>query len=220
MITTDSGPATINKRMNRAITGIILAGGLNSRFDGEDKSQLKIGGQRILDRLSGIFREYFDDIIIVTNDPPRYLDLDVKIVTDLLPLRSSLTGLYTGLFYARHPYSFMTACDTPFLKREMIDIILKNIDPDTDIVMPQTSMGMEPLCAVYSKNCLKPAELHLKQDKLKIQLALSRCRMKKLPESVLREVDPELVSFFNVNCPEDLTRAQEMAEKYGYHPPD
>ena len=206
--------------MNQAITGVILAGGLNSRFDGKDKSQLRIGGQRILDRLCGIFREYFDDIIIVTNDPPRYLDQDVKIVTDLLALRSSLTGLYTGLFYARHSYSFMTACDTPFLKREMVELILENIDQDTDIVMPQTSAGMEPLCAVYSNNCLKPAEQHLKQDKLKIQLALNRCRMKKLSESILREIDPELVSFFNVNSPEDLARAQEMAAKYGYHQSD
>ena len=206
--------------MNRAITGVILAGGLNSRFDGKDKSQLKIGGQRILDRLCGIFREYFDDIIIVTNDPPRYLDQDVKIVTDLIPLRSSLTGLYTGLFYARHSHSFMTACDAPFLKKEMVELVLKNIDENTDIVMPQTSAGMEPLCAAYSKNCLKPAEQHLKQNKLKIQLAFSRCRMKKISESDIREVDPELVSFFNVNSPEDLARAKEMAEEYGYHQPD
>lgn len=203
--------------MNQAITGVILAGGLSSRFEGKDKSQLKIGGQRILDRLLDIFSEFFDDIIIVTNEPLRYLDRDVKIVTDLLPLRSSLTGLYTGLFYARHPHAFMTACDTPFLKREMVKLILESIGSETDIVMPQTSAGMEPLCAVYSKSCLKPAGQHLKEEKLKIQLALSRCRMKKISEDALRRVDPDLISFFNVNHPDDLKKAQELADNHGHH---
>jgi len=201
---------------NPAITGVILAGGRNSRFDGKDKSQLVIGGQRILDRLCAIFSDCFDEVIIVTNDPLRYLERDVKIVSDLLPLRSSLTGLYTGLFYARHPHAFMAACDTPFLKREMVELVVGKIDRETDIVMPQTSAGMEPLCAAYSKNCLKPAEQHLQQEKLKIQLALGRCRMKKIPESVLKDVDPELESFFNVNNPEDLRKAKEMAANHGH----
>lgn len=202
---------------SRAITGVILAGGLNSRFDGKDKSQLKIGGQRILDRLHEIFNEFFDDILIVTNDPLRYLDRDAKIVTDLLPLRSSLTGLYTGLFYAGHPHAFIAACDTPFLKREMVELVIGKIEPDTDIVMPQTSAGMEPLCAAYAKSCLKPAEQHLRRQKLKIQLALARCRMKKIPEPELRDIDPGLVSFFNVNKPEDLIKAQEMAANHEHH---
>jgi len=197
--------------MNRAITGVILAGGLNSRFNGRDKSQLNIGGQRILDRLLGIFSDFFDDNILVTNEPLRYLDRDVKIVTDILPVRSSLTGLHTGLFYARHPYIFLTACDTPFLKREMVELIIANIEAETDIVMPKTSAGMEPLCAAYSKNCLAPAERHLRQEKLKIQLALRRCRIKTISESALRSVDPELLSFFNVNTPEDMLKAQELA---------
>ena len=122
--------------MNPSITGIILAGGLNSRFDGQDKSQLKIGGRRILDRLLDLFTDRFDEIILVTNEPLRYLELNLKIVTDIIPLRSSLTGVYTGLFYARNPHAFITACDAPFLKPEMIDLIIANIDSATDIVMP------------------------------------------------------------------------------------
>ena len=202
--------------MNQATTGVILAGGLSSRFDGIDKSQLKIGGKRILDRLLEIFFDFFDDIIIVTNEPLRYLERDVKIVTDLLPFRSSLTGLYTGLFYARYEHTFMTACDTPFLKREMVKLVIEEIDSKTDIVMPHTSAGMEPLCAAYSKKCLKTAERHLKEEKLKIQLALRSCRMKTISESALREIDPELISFFNVNKPEDLKKAEELAANHGY----
>lgn len=197
--------------MDRGVSGIILAGGLSTRFNGENKSQLIIGGRRIIDRLLTVFADLFDDIILVTNEPLQYLDLDLKIVTDIVPLRSSLTGIYSGLFYAGHRHAFVTACDTPFLAREMVELVIESIDAETDIVMPSTSAGLEPLCAAYSKNCLKPAEQHLKQRKLKIQLALRRCRIKTIAEDRLRAVDPELLSFFNVNEPGDLVRAEQLA---------
>ena len=84
--------------------------------------------------------------------------------------------------------------------------------------MPETAAGMEPLCAIYSKRCLDTAEHHIKQKKLKIQRALGNHRLKKIPEKVLRSEDPELLSFFNINTPKDLIRAEEMAAEinYGY----
>jgi len=80
-----------------------------------------------------------------------------------------------------------------------------------DIVMPQTAAGMEPLCAVYSRRCLNPARRHLEQNEFKVQRAFARCRIKKIAEQSLRTVDPQLVSFFNINTPEDLRRAEEIA---------
>jgi molybdopterin-guanine dinucleotide biosynthesis protein A len=78
--------------------------------------------------------------------------------------------------------------------------------------MPETAAGFEPLCAIYSKRCLKPAEQHLKEKKLKIQWAFRSNRIKNIPENILRKGDPELKSFFNINTPEDLARAEEIAK--------
>jgi molybdopterin-guanine dinucleotide biosynthesis protein A len=77
-------------------------------------------------------------------------------------------------------------------------------------VLPRTSAGFEPLCAAYSRRCLKPAEDHLRANKLKIHLALKDCRIKTISEDRLRAKDPDLVSFFNVNTPQDLARAEQM----------
>ena len=76
--------------------------------------------------------------------------------------------------------------------------------------MPETAAGFEPLCAIYSKRCLKQAEQHLIESKFKIQWAFRGHRIKYIPESVLLQKDPDLISFFNINTPEDLTRAEEM----------
>ncbi|MBW1820333.1 MAG: molybdenum cofactor guanylyltransferase [Deltaproteobacteria bacterium] len=193
-------------------TGVILAGGMNTRFSGQDKAFLSVGGKRIIDHLYSIFNALFEDIILVTNDPYKYLEWDIKIVTDIFPVRSSLTGIHAGLFYALNPFAYFAACDTPFLKRELVEIIINSIEQRVDVVIPETAAGLEPLCAVYSKKCLKPVEQQIIQNKFKIQQLLQKRRVKKIAENILREKDPDLMSFFNINTPQDQEKAEKMLE--------
>ena len=198
--------------MRQPCSGVILAGGLSTRYGGENKAFLRVGGMRILDRLFAVYGELFDEIILVTNNPGEFLEWDALIVTDVFPVRSSLTGIHAGLFYARHPFAFFSACDTPFLEKKLVETVLDSLEPGIDLVIPQTAAGLEPLCAAYSQRCLKAAEEHILQNKFKIQMALSGKRIKKIPEDVLRQKDPELRSFFNVNSPEDLARAERFVK--------
>ena len=198
--------------MKYPLTGVILAGGLNTRFSGKNKAFFRVRGIKLLDRVYGIFQDLFEEIILVTNDPIQYLEWDLKIVSDLFPFRSSLTGIHTGLFYITTPFAFFAGCDTPFLKREIVETIINGIEPRIDVVIPETSAGLEPLCAVYSKECLKPIERHVKQQKVKIQRAIKNVRIKKIPESVLRDKDPALISFFNINTQDDLVLAESMVQ--------
>jgi molybdenum cofactor guanylyltransferase len=194
--------------MRQPCSGVILAGGLATRCGGENKALLPLGGFRLLDRIFSLYRQVFEEIILVTNRPVEFLDWDAKIVTDIFPERSSLTGIHAGLFYSERPFAFVSACDTPFLKREVIELVLDRLHPGVDVVLPRTSAGAEPLCAAYSRRCLKPIEHHLRMNLMKIQLALAGCRIEIVPETAIRDRDPGLVSFFNVNTPEDLARAE------------
>ena len=194
-------------------TGVILSGGLATRYDGTDKALLQVGGIRILDRVYRIYAELFEEIILVTNSPEKFLEWDLLIVPDLFPIRSSLTGIHAGLFFMSNPFAFISACDTPFIKKEIVETVIGNIDEHIDMVMPETASGFEPLCAAYSKRCLTPAQQHLEQDKVKITKAFRKCRIKTISEKVLREKDPDLQSFFNINTRDDLKRAEEMMAK-------
>jgi molybdopterin-guanine dinucleotide biosynthesis protein A len=198
-------------KMNPSVTGIILAGGRNTRFSGINKALIRVAGRCILDGIYDVFSELFEEIILVTNDPVQYLEWDLNIVTDLFPIRSSLTGIHTGLFYMTNPYGFFAACDTPFLKKGLVQTILDSIEPGVDIVIPETSKGLEPLCSVYSKQCLKPVEQQLVKQQLRIRHVFQKVCIKKLPEPVLRKADPDLLSFSNINTPEDLARAEHIA---------
>jgi molybdopterin-guanine dinucleotide biosynthesis protein A len=196
--------------MKNKFTGVILAGGKNSRFSGQNKALARIGGKRILDRIYEVFTILFDKIILVTNDPLPYMEWDFDIVTDIFPIRSSLTGIHTGLFYITTPYAFFTACDIPFIKKELIKILLDSVEPNIDIVIPETSKGVEPLCSVYSKRCVKPIEEQLEKKSLKIQRVFQKVRVKNIPENILRTIDPDLLSFSNINTPDDLARANKL----------
>jgi len=193
-------------------TGVILSGGSATRYDGIEKALLKVGGVRILDRIYRIYAGLFEEIILVTNSPEKFLEWDLLIVPDLFPIRSSLTGIHAGLFFMSNPFAFISACDTPFLKKEIVETIIGNIEANIDMIVPDTASGLEPLCAAYSKRCLHPAQQHLEQDKLKITKAFRKCRIKTISEKVLRAKDPDLQSFFNINTPADLQHAEEMVK--------
>ena len=96
------------------------------------------------------------------------------LVTDLIDIRSSLTGIYTGLFYSPRPHAFITGCDMPFLKRGLLELILKNVESRWDVVVPVTEEGYQPLSAIYSRRCLEPIAGQLAEGKLKVSRFYSR----------------------------------------------
>lgn len=196
--------------MKYPCSGVILSGGLNTRMGGQNKAFLSLGNQRILDRLYNTFQGLFDEVLLVTNDPLQYLSWDLTIVTDLFPIRSSLNGIHAGLFHTSAPHAFIAACDAPFLKKALIRALLEELEPKWDVIIPVTEEGSQPLCAIYSKRCIKPIEHQLKNQDPKILNFFPNVKVKEVPEAQLRTVDPDLVSFFNVNTPEDLAASEKL----------
>ena len=196
--------------MKYSCSGIILSGGLNERMAGKNKAFLSLGGQTILDRLCKSFQGLFDEVLLVTREPLQYLSFDLKIVSDLFPVRSSLTGIHAGLFHASAPHAFITACDTPFLRPELIQTLLDELESRWDVIMPVTERGNQPLCAIYSRRCIKPIERQLQNGESKILNFFPKVKVKEIPEAELRSADPDLISFFNINTPEDLTASEQM----------
>jgi len=177
---------------------------------GKNKAFLSVGNHTIIDRLYNTLQGLFDEVLLVTNDPIQYLSWDLTIVTDLFPIRSALTGIHAGLFHASSPHVFITACDTPFLKKDLIETLLEELEPKWDVIIPVTQEGNQPLCAIYSKRCIKPIERQLKNEDPKIVRFFPKVKVKEIQEARLRSADPHLISFFNINTPEDFTTSEKM----------
>ena len=189
------------------MTGVILAGGKSTRI-GTNKAFLSINGQRIIDRIIDIFRDVFDDIIIVTNNPIEYLHLDLKIVTDIIPKKGALGGIYTGLFYATSQHIFVTACDMPFINKGFIEYVISKAE-NFDVVVPCSDDGLQPLHAVYSKRCQNHIEAAIQSNRLKIKDIYSKVRVKEISTEEIRHFDPQQSLFFNINYPDDLEKAKK-----------
>ncbi|MGD9972325.1 MAG: molybdenum cofactor guanylyltransferase [Desulfatirhabdiaceae bacterium] len=193
-------------------TGVILAGGLGTRLNGREKALIQIGGRPIIDYIYQVFSSLFNDVILITNQPQRYLDWDLCIASDLYPIRSSLTGIHAGLFYSSTPYCFFSACDVPFIQADLIKIILERMDNRFDAVMPETRYGLEPLCAVYARASLPRIEQALSLRYYKIQRIFKSHRIGRVPEAVIRSVDANLKCFYNINTPEDIEQAEQILQ--------
>ena len=184
------------------MTGVILSGGRNSRM-GENKAFLRIGGERMIDRTVRLFQSVFQQVIIVAASPLDYLDQQATIVTDILPGKGALGGLYTGLFFASDEQVFVVACDMPFLNRAFLEYMIGQT-AGYDIIVPAPPDGLQPLHAVYSRRSLPVIRGLLDRNRLQIKELYPSQKLLKIPPEVLRSFDPGGRMFLNVNTPEDL----------------
>ena len=184
------------------MTGIILSGGKNARM-GENKAFIRINGERIIDRTIRIFRELFDEIVLVTNEPLAYLEFDLKIVTDIIKGKAALGGIYTGLFHSSCEHAFVCPCDMPFLNADLIRY-MKDRTKGYDIVVPVEPKGFQPLHAIYSRRCMPAMKKCIDEDRLKISGFYEKARVLEIPPEVVAPFDPEGRMFFNINSPDDL----------------
>jgi len=188
------------------MTGVILSGGRNLRM-GQNKAFLRIEGERLIDRTVRLFRAVFPEVIIVAASPLDYLDQAATIVTDILPEKGALGGLYTGLFFALDERVFVAACDMPFLNRAFLVYLFQQTTA-YDIIVPAPPDGLQPLHAVYTRRCLPVIRSLLDRNRLQIKELYPGRRLLKIPPEVLRSFDPEGRMFLNVNTPEDLRNMQ------------
>lgn len=199
------------------IAGIILAGGLGTRLGHTKKAFIEIGGQTILDRLLAVYRPLFDEILIAARDPEEFRPYGLPVAEDRFQARSSLTGIHAGLAAMRAGHGFFAACDAPFLRAGLVQALLDAVLPSDDVVIPLKADGYrEPLCAVYSKRCLPFIEEQLKRDDYKIINFFEQVSVREVAVDRLEKGDPALVSFFNVNRPEDLAEAERLALQPGF----
>ncbi len=186
------------------MTGIILSGGKNTRM-GVNKAFIRVGGERIIDRTIRIFRELFEEIVLVTNEPLAYLEFDLKIVTDIIKGKGALGGLYTGLFHSSCEHAFACPCDMPFLSIDFIRYMQERAK-GYDVVVPVQSEGFQPLHAICSRRCMPAIKKCIDEDRLKVTGFYKKARVLEIPPEVIASFDPEGRMFFNINSPADLER--------------
>ena len=198
----------------RGISSVILAGG-DSRRLGIDKALLELDGQTLLSRIVQRLAPLSDDLIIVTNNPEDYehLALGVRFVPDERPGEGALMGIYSGLKAATYPSALTVACDMPFLNMSLLRHMLDKI-AGHDAVVPRLEGGLlEPLHAVYGKQCLPFMASVLAQGRRRIAAFLDQVDAFYVEQSTIDRLDPLGLSFVNINTAADWLRAKQLFDR-------
>ena len=222
------------------VTGVILAGGKSRRM-GENKALMRLGDDSLIGHIIRCLHDVTDELLLVTNSPTEYAHLDVPMHGDILPDAGALGGIYTGLIHASHDVILCVACDSPFLEPKLLSYLVSVLG-EYDAVMPytyssrqtpfccnkdigvtnpsygdDTQITLQTLCAAYSKRCLSIIELMLRESELRVHALQERARIQRVSPEVWREFDPEGMSFFNINTPEDFERADSYVRSQTTH---
>jgi molybdopterin-guanine dinucleotide biosynthesis protein A len=195
------------------ITAVILVGGKSTRL-GQDKVFVEIGGRPLIQRVVGRLESIAAHFVLVAAEPvadpmARY-GVPALVVADRYPDKGSLGGLFTGLAAAPTEWSLVMATDMPFINPALIEHMTGLVE-GYDLVLPVAGGQPQPTHALYSKRCLAPIERRVLADQLKMIGFHEEIRVRRVEEPELRQWDPDLLSFFNLNRPADLELARRMA---------
>jgi len=188
-------------------TCAILAGGRSRRM-GRDKATLRVTDKALIQQVYDKAKLVFRDIVIVSNHHQSFYGIDVPIIRDAIPVRSSMVGIVSALMAARSPYVFILACDMPYVSREAMEYLLTQVHGE-DIIVPCTKYGYEPLHAIYNRSCIPFMLTHIERQRLKVRDLFPYLSVNEV-EDHSTFIHKGIPVFTNINVQEDLSLVRRL----------
>jgi molybdopterin-guanine dinucleotide biosynthesis protein A len=204
--------------MERA--AIVLAGGFSKRF-GQDKGLAKLAGKPLLVHVLEGVSTVVDEVLVVVSSKLQVefysvlIPKETKIAIDVENTRSPLVGALTGLSSVQAEYSLLLPCDAPFVSEKVVELLFEACT-GVDAVVPRWPNDyIEPLQAVYrTRSALEAAKQALGRGEMRpLNMIRLLRRVRYVSTVVIRQLDPQLMTFFNVNTQSDLAKAEKIVKK-------
>jgi molybdopterin-guanine dinucleotide biosynthesis protein A len=196
-------------------SAIILAGGFSSRF-GQDKGLLPLANKPLIKHVFDVINNMVDEKIVVVSSKvqaekfAKVVGSDVNVLVDASAVQSPLVGASTGLEETRGEYALLLPCDTPLVSKDVLSLLFELCINKTAVIPRWPNGYIEPLQAVYrTKPALEAAKNALSEGKLDMRSVVEKLRgIRYVSTLVIQQLDPTLRTFFNVNTPLDLKKAE------------
>lgn len=198
---------------------MLQAGGKSTRM-GRDKALVPFLGMTLIEYILHQTKGLGQDTIIITNSPDDYRFLHLPLFPDVIPDWGALGGLYSAIFHAPQKNCLVLACDMPFVNLPMLehffsllpghDAVIPHLDP-TGNKMP---VFAEPFRAVYRKTCLEPIKAAMDAGQRRVISFFNQAHIRFVTRTEIEPFDPDLKTFFNVNTPEELLKAEQLAQEF------
>ncbi|MGA3191778.1 MAG: molybdenum cofactor guanylyltransferase [Candidatus Bathyarchaeia archaeon] len=201
-------------------SAIILAGGVSSRL-GQDKGLVQLLNRPLVKHVMEKTKDLVDERLVVVSSKvqaERYSNVlggDANVLVEDAEVHGPLAGATTGLERAQGKYSLLLPCDTPFVSRDILHLLLELCINRNAAVPRWPNCYIEPLQAAYcTRPALEAARNALLSGKLNLQAMVDKLpRVRYVSTLVLEQLDPRLRTFFNINTALDLKKAEAMLKR-------
>lgn len=190
-------------------TGVIMAGGKSSRMK-FNKAFAEIAGRPVINIIISKFINFFNETIIISNDPEQYAMYNLPVYTDVYPRMGPVSGIHAALFHAKYDNVFVLGCDMPFMSMKLVEYMLDELQ-EYDSVVPEIDGYLQPISAAYGKKCMPVLTDCLDKNLLKLVLIFQEFKTLRLKRSDLRRFGNIKEMFMNVNDSEALNEARMIA---------
>lgn len=198
-------------------SGIVLAGGKSSRF-GTNKALVQFHGKPLVKWVIEPMGKVVDEIILsLSSEPdiPNFVEtigIDIKMVKDVHPGLGPISGLLSSFKEAKGEYVAVAPCDSPFIKPELYELLFEKAK-GYDGAVPFINNFWEPIHAVYKrKTFITAMEEALHEGKKRPADTYPYLNIQKVTQDEIKVVDPEAISFFNINTVDDLKKGAKIME--------
>lgn len=187
-------------------SAVILVGGEARRANGQEKYFFRYQGRTFIERLVDTLRGLVDEIILVARDPEQCRRFDhirgVRCITDIRQGIGPIGGLHAGTLAAQGDLLFVSACDMPCIEAGVISYLFSAIGDHQAAIPSWNEDLLEPLMAVYRRDAI--LEYLKTHESYSLRPMIRSLDTLYVPVNELRQFDPELRSFTNINKLEDL----------------
>jgi len=187
------------------VEAFILVGGMSSRM-GKDKSGLRFGDRSAVALIAASLEVVSVAIRTVGGALPAVEGL--VNIADAHDQWGPLAGIEAALCNSNSEYSVIVACDLPYLSAKWLEWLLSRaLRSRGEAVVPRTERGIEPLAAVYRRECGRPIAAAYARGVRKVSDAIKELRMDFVYPREWRRIDPNGLVLRNMNAPGDYEEA-------------
>jgi len=194
------------------ILAVVLAGGKSKRF-GRDKSQVKLGNKILIDYILTEIVDFYKDILIVTNEPIKFLDSNkISIANDIKKGLGPLGGIFSAMKWVKDnkkDYKWISTfpIDTPFFKKKHLIKFYKEINLDkSNLFFMKSKNKRHNIFGLWSLELYEKLESALNRGDRKVELWANEIGVKTIDFEHENNKDP----FFNINTEEELEIAKKL----------
>jgi molybdenum cofactor guanylyltransferase len=189
------------------VTGFVLAGGKSTRM-GKDKAFLEFEGRTLLTNAIELARAVADEVKVV-GDPAKFAGFGT-VVEDIYRARGPLGGIHAALKSSETDFNLMIGVDLPLLEVRFLQYLIASaVQSGAVVTVPRAGVHYEPLCAMYRREFVFPAEQALIAGHNKIDAVFTGFQVRTVEDQELAQNGFSSSMFRNVNTPEDWKLAQE-----------